>query len=99
MVLQQTGKTSSLNSRTGKQRIILLDDIGFTWRVERRGPRGSYGGLRRMKDLHAHDTGDGNSGYDLMHVANFEKYMIEKSDGYSDRDKRDAWKKRFEMFQ
>ena len=52
-----------------------------------------------MKDLHAHDTGDGNSGYDLMHVANFEKYMIEKSDGYSDRDKRDAWKKRFEMFQ
>ncbi|KAL7536137.1 hypothetical protein ACHAXR_009422 [Thalassiosira sp. AJA248-18] len=97
--LQQNGKNSSFNSANGKKRVQLLNEIGFVWRVERRGPRGAYGGIRAMK--HHADTlrKYGSGGNEILDAVNFEKYMIQKSETYSDENKRAAWRRRFEMFQ
>ena len=86
--LMLQGKTSSLSGKRGEYRLQLLEDIGFVWRLDRRGPRGSYGALRRTNALAEHET---------HIVANFEEYMIEKSTEYTDKQKRDAWLKRFEV--
>lgn len=97
--LQQNGKKSSLNAMVGKKRIALLEDIGFVWRVERRGPRGAYGELRRMRQsvTDADDDGDGSD--DILDAVDFEKLMIEKREVYSEREMRAAWRRRFEIFQ
>ncbi|KAL7523616.1 hypothetical protein ACHAWF_000594 [Thalassiosira exigua] len=93
--LQQKGKSSSFNGQGGKKRVELLDDIGFVWRVERRGPRGAYGTLRRMKEGAGRTA---SSGDDVVNVANFEEYLIRKSGDYTDDQIRDAWRQRFEIF-
>ena len=84
----QQGKNSSLSGKRGEYRLQLLEEAGFVWRLDRRGPRGSYGALRRTKQLKGHE----------MHtVANFEQYMIEKGANFSEDEKRKAWLKRFEV--
>ena len=95
--LQKTGKRSSFNGSEGKKRIQLLEDIGFTWRVDRRGPRGAYGSLRMMKE-HADVAIKGGTGNEILDATDFEQYLIEKSAEYSDREIRDAWRQRFELF-
>lgn len=86
--LMQQGKNSSLSGKRGDYRLQLLDDIGFVWRLDRRGPRGSYGVLRRASNQAEHETHT---------VANFEQYMLEKCSDYTDDEKRDVWLKRFEI--
>jgi hypothetical protein len=86
--LMQQGKNSSLSGKRGDYRLQLLEDIGFVWRLDRRGPRGSYGVLRRTSDQVEHETHT---------VANFEQYMIEKCSDYTDDEKRGVWLKRFEV--
>ncbi|KAL9181002.1 hypothetical protein ACHAXT_009807 [Thalassiosira profunda] len=93
--LQQTGRSSSFDGPGGAKRVQLLEDIGFVWRVLRRGPRDAYGSLRRMKQLaDSRSTGD-----EVVDAANFETYLIEKSEDLSDDDIRAAWRRRFEIFQ
>jgi hypothetical protein len=86
--LMQQGKNSSLSGKRGDYRLQLLEDIGFAWRLDRRGPRGSYGVMRRTSAQPEHETHT---------VANFEQYMIEKCSEYTDDEKRDVWLKRFEV--
>lgn len=86
--LLQQGKNSSLSGKRGDYRLQLLEDIGFVWRLDRRGPRGSYGVLRKTSDQVEHETHT---------VANFEQYMLEKCSDYTDDEKRDVWLKRFEI--
>ena len=93
--LQQRGKSSSFDGPNGMKRIHLLEDIGFVWRVERGGPRGSYNSLRRMK-FHAESNVDIED--EIMDVVDFESYMLGKSREYSDEEKREAWRHRFAFF-
>ena len=86
--LMQQGKNSSLSGKRGEYRLQLLEEAGFVWRLDRRGPRGSYGALRRTKQL---------TGHEMHTVANFEQYMIEKGADFSEDEKRKAWLKRFEV--
>jgi len=102
--LQQEGsgqKRSSFNGPEGERRRQLLEDIGFVWRVGRRGPIGAYGELRRMK-LRSDNNGEKFvSGDEIIDAVDFEKFMIERSDGdggYSEEDKVKAWRRRFELF-
>ena len=88
--LLQQGKNSSLSGKRGEYRLRLLEEIGFVWRLDRRGPRGSYGALRRMQKL---------TGHEIHTVKNFEQYMIEKGANFSEDQKRAAWLKRFEVLQ
>lgn len=101
-----SGKNSSLT----QSRIELLKDIGFVFKVERRGPRGAYGRLRLLKNkmeyenvIVSHDDGSfdgcGERKKELVIVENFEKYMVEKSNVLSDEEIRIAWRQRFEIFQ
>jgi hypothetical protein len=93
--LQQRGKNSSFDGPNGMKRIRLLEDIGFVWRVERGGPRGSYKSLKRMK-YRADDSTIMED--EILDVVDFEGYMIGKSRQYSDEETRDAWRRRFEFF-
>ena len=86
--LMQQGKKSSLSGNRGEYRLRLLEEAGFVWRLDRRGPRGSYGALRRTKPL---------SGHEIHTTANFEQYMIEKGADFTEDEKRSAWLKRFEV--
>lgn len=88
--LLQQGKNSSLYGKRGEYRLRLLEEADFVWRLERRGPRGSYGALRRTKSL---------AGHEIHTVANFEQYMIEKGADFTEDEKRRAWLKRFEVLQ
>lgn len=101
-----SGKNSSLT----QSRIELLKDIGFVFKVERRGPRGAYGSLRLLKNkmeyenvIVSHDDGSfdgcGERKKELVIVENFEKYMVEKSNVLSEEEIRIAWRQRFEIFQ
>lgn len=96
--LQQNGKKSSLDGAGGIKRVQLLEDIGFVWRVQRRGPRNAYGSLEQR--MHHQDqkkgTGDG-----ILDAVNFETFMVEKTEKFecTDDDIRAAWLKRFEIFQ
>jgi hypothetical protein len=93
--LQQRGKKSSFDGPDGKKRKQLLDNIGFVWRVERRGPHGSIIGFRNRMQC---NNVDGVVSDNLFDVNDFEKYMIERSEKYSDDDRRAAWRQRFECF-
>ena len=93
--LQQRGKNSSFDGPNGVKRIRLLEDIGFVWRVERGGPRGSYKSLRRMK-YHAESNVDIED--EITDVVDFESYMVGKSREYSDEEMREAWRHRFAFF-
>lgn len=86
--LLQQGKNCSLSGKRGDYRLRLLEEAGFVWRLDRRGPRGSYGALRRTKPL---------AGHEIHTVANFEQYMIEKGADFTEDEKRSAWLKRFEV--
>jgi len=86
--LMQQGKNSSLSGKRGQYRLRLLEEIDFVWKLSRRGPRGSYGSLRRTKPL---------VGHEIHTVANFEQYMIEKGADFTEDEKRYAWLKRFEV--
>jgi len=88
--LMQQGKKSSLVGKRGEYRLQLLEEIGFVWKLERRGPRGSYGTLRRTTP---------HTGHEIHTVANFEQYMIEEGADFTEDQKRDAWMKRFEVLQ
>lgn len=93
--LQQRGKSSSFDGPNGMKRTRLLEDIGFVWRVERGGPRGTYNSLRRMK-FHAESNVDIED--EIMEVVDFESYLLGKSREYSDEEKREAWRHRFALF-
>jgi hypothetical protein len=104
--LLMSGKNSSLT----QSRIELLKDIGFVFKVERRGPRGAYGSLQLLKNkmeyenvIVSHDDGSfdgcGERKKELVIVENFEKYMVEKSNVFSEEEIRVAWRQRFEIFQ
>lgn len=82
------GKKSSLIGKRGEYRLRLLEEIGFVWRLERRGPRRTYGALGRTP-VHAE--------HEIHTVANFEKYMIDAD--FTEDQKRYAWLKRFEVLQ
>eukprot|EP00986_Skeletonema_menzelii_P017184 scaffold18095_cov143-Skeletonema_menzelii.AAC.4 len=86
--LMQQGKNSSLSGKRGEYRLQLLEEAGFVWRLDRRGPRGSYGALTRTKPL---------TGHEIHTVANFEQFMIEKGADFTEDEKRSAWLKRFEL--
>ncbi len=86
--LLQQCKNSSLSGKRGDYRLRLLDEAGFVWRLDRRGPRGSYGALRMTKPL---------AGHEIHTVANFEQYMLEKGADFTEDEKRSAWLKRFEV--
>lgn len=86
--LLQQEKNSSLSGKRGVYRRQLLEQIGFVWRLDRRGPRGSYGSLRRTTLL---------TGHEIHTVANFEHYMLEEGADYTEDQKRGAWLKRFEI--
>lgn len=100
-LLHQEGKKSSFDSEDGAERIKLLEDIGFVWRVEKGGPRGVVnGGLRRMR--HRHDTVIKKEGFisekdEIMFAVDMEKYMIEKK-YETDEEKINAWRQRYELF-
>jgi hypothetical protein len=98
--LQQRGKKSSFDGPDGKKRIQLLNDIGFVWRVERRGARGSILGNRNRMQYSAEGTIVRNGGVlDKVYEANdFEKYMIEMRETCSDEEMRAAWRRRYEYF-
>eukprot|EP00579_Thalassiosira_antarctica_P004599 CAMPEP_0201892608 /NCGR_PEP_ID=MMETSP0902-20130614/36840_1 /ASSEMBLY_ACC=CAM_ASM_000551 /TAXON_ID=420261 /ORGANISM="Thalassiosira antarctica, Strain CCMP982" /LENGTH=213 /DNA_ID=CAMNT_0048424119 /DNA_START=104 /DNA_END=745 /DNA_ORIENTATION=+ len=96
--LQQDGKKSAFDAPGGDKRAQLLEEIGFVWRVQRRGPRGAYGELRRLKH-HADAVMKIGGGDDVLDAVDFEKYMIDKRGGYSEDDMRAAWRRRFELFQ
>jgi len=99
--LQENGKKSSLDATTGKKRIELLNNIGFVWHVRRRGSRGAYGaaGLRRLK-RRAVVTDTNDDGTDeFLDAVDFEKFMIEKRESFSDEEMRAAWRRRFQIFQ
>ena len=87
--LQQDGKKSSFNASDGKKRAQLLEEIGFVWRVQRRGPRGAYGELRRLKH-HADAVMKIGGGDDILDAVDFEKYMIDKRGVYSEEEMRAA---------
>jgi hypothetical protein len=93
--LQQRGKNSSFDGPNGTKRIRLLEELGFVWRVERGGPRGSYKSSRRMK-YHAESNVDIED--EIMNVVDFESYMLGKSREYTDEEKREAWRHRFAFF-
>lgn len=99
--LQQRGKKSSFDGPDGKRRIQLLNDIGFIWRVERGSSHGSTIGFRnRMQCNDARSTVITKNGVvvDKFDANDFEKYMIENSENYSDDEIRAAWRRRFEYF-
>jgi len=100
--LKERGQKCSLSGAAGAKRIELLNNIGFVWHVRRRGSRGNYGpvGLRRLRrraDASA-AKGDGSSD-EFLDAVDFEKFMIEKHEIYSDEQMRAAWRQRFEIFQ
>ncbi|KAL3760424.1 hypothetical protein ACHAWU_005959 [Discostella pseudostelligera] len=98
--LQQRGKKSSFDGPDGKKRIQLLNDIGFVWRVERRGTRGSTIGNRNRLQYSSEGTIVRNGGVldKVYEVNDFEKYMIEMRKTYSDEEMRAAWRRRYEYF-
>lgn len=85
--LMKQGKNSSLTGKRGEYRLQLLEDIGFVWLLDRRGPRKSYALMRNANALTEHE---------MHNIVNFERYMIEKADQTDDQI-RDAWMKRFEV--
>ena len=93
--LQQRGKNSSFDGPNGMKRIRLLEELGFVWRVERGGPRGSYKSSRRMK-YHAESNVDIED--EIMDVVDFESDMLGKSREYTDEERREAWRHRFAFF-
>ena len=101
--LKQRGKKSSFDGPDGKKRIELLDAIGFVWRIARRGSHGSIIGNRHrmVQCKNAEESTIMTNGVvidEVFDVNDFEKYMIENSEKFSDEDIRAAWSQRFEYF-
>lgn len=95
--LQQNGKRSSFNGPGGKRRVQELEDIGFVWQVLTGGPRGGYGSLMRMKQQ-AEATAQNAGSNELQNAVDFEKYMVQKNEEFSDEEVRTAWRERYEIF-
>jgi len=97
--LRENGKKSSFDSSSGETRIKLLDELAFVWRARRRGPRGQYGEMRRMKArLDARSNNGVGNENSKSNIIDFEKFMIQKSHVYSDEEVIESWKQRFEIF-
>lgn len=99
--LKENRQKSSLNGTAGTERIELLNDIDFVWKVRRRGSLGAYGvvGLRRLKRrADATDAKGDRSSEEFVDTVDFEKLMIEKHEMYSDEEMRAAWRQRFKIF-
>lgn len=100
--LLHDGKRSSLVGEDGQTRIETLEDIGFVWRVERGGPRGTVsGGLRKMK--HRADTllkkegGIRTEKDEIIYANSMVEYLIEKK-YTNDEIIVAAWQTRYELF-
>ena len=99
---QYTLKTKGKSNSLSQERIELLDKVGFVWKVEKRGPRGAYGEIRKLKK---NENGEYDPFYysnsELERVANFENYIIEKrmEEEWSEDQMMNAWKQRFQIFE
>jgi len=102
--LKMRGETNSLT----EERMRLLEDLGFVWRVVRRGPRG--GTVEEMRnwnqrlnrsDANETDGGEvvGETMDKLGSLENFEAYLIRKreEENWNDDELLEAWRERFRI--
>lgn len=79
---------TSLTERSA-QRLQLLKEVGFVFKVSKRGPR--------LISLNGRDK-RGNT-TSIRDMDDFVGYMVENEDAISEKEKVDAWRERFSVYQ
>lgn len=72
-----------------QHRYQLLQEIGFVFRVDRRGPR--------MRSLGRDRRGNNTSG--IRDMDDFVEFLVENEDRISEEEKLNAWKERFRVYE